>query len=330
MQTLSLRGLRGRPVVIVRAEEDWTLPSESAEDIEAIRTELRGLGAVLIVRSKGNAWCLRPDDDIEQRVEGSDVAALDEETGSAALVVLDPDGSVRFCRTLASRRGLTSTLVEALRSAGKAFVAERGAPLAMSRRDWLMASLVASFAAVFLDACASHERPSAGVAAPQGAAPAHAESAEMDVVLNVNGRDRPLRLDPRASLLDTLRERLALTGTKKGCDHGQCGACTVLLDGRRVNACLVLAVMAQNAKVMTIEGLSNGETLHPVQAAFLAEDGFQCGYCTPGQIMSAVGLLSESRGETDDDVRELMSGNICRCGAYPNIVRAIQRARKAG
>ena len=130
------------------------------------------------------------------------------------------------------------------------------------------------------------------------------------------------------TLLDALRERLGMTGTKKGCDQGQCGACTVLVGGRRVNACLTLAVMAEGAPITTIEGLAKGDALHPLQAAFIARDGFQCGYCTSGQIMSAAGLLAEGQARSDDEVREQMSGNICRCGAYPNIVAAIQQARK--
>jgi len=131
-------------------------------------------------------------------------------------------------------------------------------------------------------------------------------------------------VEPRVTLLDALRERLALTGTKKGCDHGQCGACTVLLDGRRINACLTLAVMCEGKSITTIEGLAKGEELHPVQAAFIARDAFQCGYCTPGQICSAVALLAEGHAGTDDEIREWMSGNLCRCGAYPNIVDAIR------
>jgi xanthine dehydrogenase YagT iron-sulfur-binding subunit len=155
-------------------------------------------------------------------------------------------------------------------------------------------------------------------------------SAELDLVLRVNGTDHPLRVDPRTTLLDALRERLDLTGTKKGCDHGQCGACTVHVEGRRVLACLTLALSVQGRAVTTIEGVAQGDSLHPMQAAFIAEDGLQCGYCTPGQIMSAIALLGEPVGPTDDDVREHMSGNICRCGAYPNIVAAVQAARRKG
>jgi xanthine dehydrogenase YagT iron-sulfur-binding subunit len=148
--------------------------------------------------------------------------------------------------------------------------------------------------------------------------------------LTINGEAHDLKLDPRVTLLDALREVLHLTGSKKGCDHGQCGACTVLVDGRRVNACLTLAVAAAGGQVRTVEGLADGEALHPLQSAFIKHDAFQCGYCTPGQLCSAVGLLSEGHARTDDEVRELMSGNICRCGAYPNIVAAIQEARAAG
>jgi xanthine dehydrogenase YagT iron-sulfur-binding subunit len=144
------------------------------------------------------------------------------------------------------------------------------------------------------------------------------------VTLTINGSPHTLALEPRVTLLDALRERLDLTGTKKGCDQGTCGACTVLVDGRRVNACLTLAIMVQGRNVTTIEGLANGDELHPMQAAFLEHDGFQCGYCTPGQIVSAVGLLNEKRPTDDVSVREWMSGNICRCGAYPNIVAALQ------
>jgi xanthine dehydrogenase YagT iron-sulfur-binding subunit len=143
--------------------------------------------------------------------------------------------------------------------------------------------------------------------------------------LTVNGAEVQLAVAPWTTLLDALRETLGLTGTKKGCDHGQCGACTVLVDGKRINSCLTLAVMKDGSAVTTIEGLAEGEALHPLQQAFLEDDAFQCGYCTSGQICSAVGLLQEGKARTADDIRELMSGNLCRCGAYPNIVAAIER-----
>ena len=152
----------------------------------------------------------------------------------------------------------------------------------------------------------------------------------LSISLTINGEHRTVALDdPRTTLLDLLRERLHLAGTKKGCDHGQCGACTVIVNGRRINACLSLAASLDGADIMTIEGLARGEELHPVQAAFIECDGMQCGYCTPGQIMSAVGLIAEGRAGGDPErIRELMSGNICRCGAYQGITEAVVMAQK--
>jgi xanthine dehydrogenase YagT iron-sulfur-binding subunit len=180
------------------------------------------------------------------------------------------------------------------------------------------------------------------VALATGSVDADSSTPSATVELNINGRSHVLNLDPRTTLLDTLREHLALTGSKKGCDHGQCGACTVLIDGRRMNSCLTLAVMHDRQSITTIEGLADGENLHPMQAAFVEHDGFQCGYCTSGQICSAVGMLSEAHagmpsyatadladlkpGLTDVEIRERMSGNICRCAAYPNIVAAIKQS----
>ena len=145
------------------------------------------------------------------------------------------------------------------------------------------------------------------------------------VTLIVNGTERKLSVRPWTSLLDALRDHLDLTGTKKGCDHGQCGACTVLVNGRRINSCLTFAVMQDGASITTIEGLAPDDALHPLQQAFIDHDAFQCGYCTPGQICSAAGLIAEGKAKSADEIRELMSGNICRCGAYPNIVAAIQQ-----
>jgi xanthine dehydrogenase YagT iron-sulfur-binding subunit len=156
--------------------------------------------------------------------------------------------------------------------------------------------------------------------------------AKMTVTLHVNGVTKKLNLAPWTTLLDALRIHLGLTGTKKGCDHGQCGACTVLVDGRRINSCLTLAVIKDGAQVTTVEGLAREGALHPIQQAFIDHDAFQCGYCTPGQICSAVGLIAEAKAHNADAIRELMSGNICRCGAYSNIVAAIEQviSRKSG
>jgi xanthine dehydrogenase YagT iron-sulfur-binding subunit len=165
-------------------------------------------------------------------------------------------------------------------------------------------------------------------AAAQGAQHVQASGIVMQAVnLRVNGTVRQLTVDTRATLLDALREQLSLFGSKKGCDHGQCGACTVHVNGRRVNSCLTLAIMHDGDEITTIEGLAPDDALHPVQAAFVEHDAFQCGYCTPGQIMSAAALLDEPCGPDDDDIREGMSGNICRCGAYPNIVAAVKSLR---
>jgi xanthine dehydrogenase YagT iron-sulfur-binding subunit len=172
--------------------------------------------------------------------------------------------------------------------------------------------------------------PGAAVKAAELNSGEKAAFAKMPLNMEVNGKVQKLSVEPRATLLDILREQLDLTGTKKGCDHGQCGACTVHVNGSRINSCLTLGVMMNGKKITTIEGLANGEELHPMQEAFIKHDGFQCGYCTPGQIMSAVACIREGHAGSEREIREYMSGNICRCGAYPNIVNAIQEVKDGG
>jgi xanthine dehydrogenase YagT iron-sulfur-binding subunit len=200
---------------------------------------------------------------------------------------------------------------------------EQSIPSDPSRRDFLL-TMGSSAAAAVITGCAPLRPDERRIAVADGS-DIHGA---VPITLRINGKDHHLRIDPRTTLLDCIRETVAFTGTKKGCDHGQCGACTVHVNGRRVNSCLSLALMHDGEEITTIEGLGTIDTLHPMQAAFLAHDGYQCGYCTSGQIMSAVALLKEPCGPTDADVKEFMSGNICRCGAYQNIVAAIQEVRK--
>ena len=197
-----------------------------------------------------------------------------------------------------------------------------------TRRKFLLttgSSVAASLVAAYVPALANS---AAGESDSGSASAASNVEGAVPITLRINGKDHQLRIDPRTTLLDCIRETVALTGTKRGCDHGQCGACTVHVNGRRVLSCLNLAIMHDGDQITTIEGLGTPDALHPMQAAFLACDGYQCGYCTSGQIMSAVALLNEPCGPDDAAVKELMSGNICRCGAYANIVAAIQQVRK--
>jgi xanthine dehydrogenase YagT iron-sulfur-binding subunit len=361
---LSLEALHPQDAPLILAFADrWTLDRESAADgpvcgrfaadvpvcgrfaadVSTIRAELRGLGAAVVVVSRTHLWLFRPDDDVEEL--GAVGARLDDEihalaerfgveraAGGAlapAVFVLE-GGRVRFAmRSPRSDAPLHAALAEALSAAGREVATAPRPATTLSRRDWLVGLLVAALTTSLAEGCTPRGAapPTVGVREAQRDAPQRDTAGTLDVVLNVNGADRALRIDPRVSLLDALREHLGLTGSKKGCDQGQCGACTVLVDGRRVCSCLTLAVAAQGARITTIEGLARGGDLHPMQAAFLEQDALQCGYCTPGQIMSAVGLLSEGHARTDDEVREGMSGNICRCGAYPNIVAAVQLAR---
>jgi xanthine dehydrogenase YagT iron-sulfur-binding subunit len=204
--------------------------------------------------------------------------------------------------------------------------ADRREPrVALSRRTFMMTS-AASAAAPLAGAA-----PAAGAQTPdprahQPSAPVTDARATLQMALRINDVEHRLNLDPRTTLLDAMREHIGLVGSKKGCDHGQCGACTVLIEGQRVLSCLTLAAQAQGLPVTTIEGLARGDELHPMQQAFVDNDAFQCGYCTPGQIMSAVACVTEGRVGSDDEIREYMSGNLCRCAAYPNIVAAVRQA----
>jgi xanthine dehydrogenase YagT iron-sulfur-binding subunit len=204
---------------------------------------------------------------------------------------------------------------------------ETGQPLLghVSRRSFLShfgaAGIAATTPPIFASALSA-------TPAVESAPAADAIERAIPVTLRINGKEHNLQLDPRTTLLDCLRENLNMPGTKKGCDHGQCGACTVHVNGRRVNSCLSFAIMHSMDEITTIEGIGQPDNLHAMQAAFIEHDGYQCGYCTSGQIMSAVALLKEPIGPTDEDVKQAMYGNICRCGAYPNIVAAVQSARK--
>jgi xanthine dehydrogenase YagT iron-sulfur-binding subunit len=330
----------GGPVVIAYAP-GWDASAARAHE-PALRAELRGFGATLLVLDRAHVWRFRADDPVDLLTAEHSGYALRPEDAAAllgladavdrrpwlAVLLVDPRGRVRFRHVERETGGRSSavTLLSALRSAARTLRGEVARPLLqLTRRELVMTTLVSAFAFALLGGCTEPAPPPPGPPAPPPPTPAPAGT--VPVTLRVNGQAHTLNLEPRVMLLDALRERLDLTGTKKGCDQGQCGACTVHVDGRRVLSCLTLAVMAQGAAITTIEGLAKGSELHPMQAAFLEHDGLQCGFCTPGQIMAAVALVHEGHATTDAEVRQQMSGNLCRCGAYPNIVAAIQSAR---
>ncbi|MES1176443.1 MAG: (2Fe-2S)-binding protein [Myxococcales bacterium] len=322
----------GQPIVLAFSH---AIGLRESPELRRIRAELRGLGAALLWFDGTQVFTFQPDDalDLNGTSRSFAVAArrdlrtscgLEPEANDdheLSLVVVSGEGIVVGRHRASANDGLRA-LADALTIAGREVIAPRH-PLFLSRRDVVLASLVGAFALLASGGC---DKPPPKPAPTPSAEP-QPLAKTVQLTLNINGQPHSLEVEPRVSLLDALRERLSLTGSKKGCDHGQCGACTVLVDGRRVNACLTLAVMVGNAPITTIEGLAQGEHLHPMQAAFVKEDALQCGYCTPGQVMSALGLVRENRAHSDAEVREHMSGNICRCGAYSNIVAAIQRAR---
>jgi xanthine dehydrogenase YagT iron-sulfur-binding subunit len=258
----------------------------------------------------------------------TDLAAAFGVEGREAIYVLE-SGRVRW-RHLGAP-GVRPPLA-ALERSLEALAASRGSPpSALDSLGPILTRRQLAAAALGLAALATVGLESVAVAAPTLPRPGiPTGSGAVTVRLSVNGADHEVSIEPRVTLLDALRDHLGLTGSKKGCDHGQCGACTVLVDGRRVNACLTLAIMAAGKPITTIEGLAEGDELHPMQAAFIENDAFQCGYCTPGQIMAAVGLAAEPCARDDASIRECMSGNICRCGAYPNIVAAVRAGLAAG
>jgi xanthine dehydrogenase YagT iron-sulfur-binding subunit len=250
--------------------------------------------------------------------------------GEHAVFVLDAEGVIRWSRVGAITSADVDELTSELKGRSLATLGTTPTPdvVPTEGRDLLFNPTRRQFIATVLAAAVVlAATPAVAKAESVSNALAPKDVDAIPVTLNVNGRAVALTIEPRVTLLDALREYAGLTGTKKGCDHGQCGACTVHIDGRRQLSCLTFAVMHPKAKITTVEGLASGDTLHPMQAAFIKHDGFQCGYCTPGQLMSATALLREPCGTADADVKECMSGNICRCGAYPGIVAAIQEVR---
>jgi xanthine dehydrogenase YagT iron-sulfur-binding subunit len=324
------RASHGEPRVLAFVHDG--LRGDRPAGLAAIRAELRGLGAALVVVSPAGVWSVRADDPLEPLAAGGDALAAEVACAAQcygvtddAVFVIDGRDVIRFIHRMDCGAAVWSTLGEALAIAGKAMIA-RGAldarrRVLFTRREWSVTCLVVGCATAFLGACKERQRPVERL-------PADAGPPDVDVTLTVNRKQQRLRLDPRTSLLDALRERLGLTGSKKGCDAGQCGACTVLVGGKRVASCLTLAVMAQGRPITTIEGLADSGTLHPMQRAFVDHDGMQCGFCTPGQILSAIAMIDEGHATSDDEVREQMSGNLCRCGAYNNIIAAIQSVRR--
>jgi len=286
---VTLADLRGQPAVLAFHGTRWD---------PARPHHVAHLGAIVAQVPGGDARILLLADLPASGQLADRFCVRDEQT----VIVLDADGIVRW------------------RHAG-AITASDGDSLVATRRQFVASALAAAIVIAVSPALAKAESVAARIVdAGRGPAPVR-------VTLNINGRNVALDIEPRVTLLDALREYAGLTGTKKGCDHGQCGACTVHVNGRRQLSCLSFAAMHQGAKITTVEGLATGDTLHPMQAAFIKHDGFQCGYCTPGQLMSATALLTEPCGTADADVKECMSGNICRCGAYPGIVAAIQEVR---
>ncbi len=327
---LSLREYRGSPLIIVFSPTRWDPAArEHIDNYNRLISRLSGLaGARLLRVEQDGPWRALAFADAKLTIPvitdgGADLAKRYGVGDGPAVFVIDGEGVVRW-RHLA---GEPLSFPDDLSQVRPAPSERSGTTSAWTRREFVATAMAASFATAFF--------PFTRRSDMQAQTLAEAPSAPGDAIpvrLLVNGRDLTLQLEPRVTLLDALREYAGMTGTKKGCDHGQCAACTVHVDGKRVLSCLTFAVMQQGRSITTIEGLAQssgatGDALHPMQQAFLEHDGFQCGYCTPGQIMSASAMVKEPWGNEDADVREAMSGNLCRCGAYTNIVAAIQEVR---
>jgi xanthine dehydrogenase YagT iron-sulfur-binding subunit len=339
---VSLRELRGQPLILAFSPPGWDPSREQQRELfNELVQQVQPHGATLLGIETDGIWC---DLDMagEDRVRFPLLRDFDPEGevaraygvyGERALFVIDAEGTIRWSHVLPT--GMLPRPQEVLEALRAVTGTEALPPVqrrGVSRRDFLVTALAASLVLAV--------RPGDALAQQAGTQAPTANPGTMPVKLQVNGAVHALDIEPRVTLLDALRENLGLTGTKKGCNHGQCGACTVLVNGTRINACLSLACSHEGDAVTTIEGLAKGQELHPMQAAFIEHDGFQCGYCTPGQICSAVAMLQElAAGQasavtpkggkpqlTEAEIRERMSGNLCRCGAYNGIVAAIQDA----
>lgn len=319
----SARQKRGRPLIVAFAPDEWN-PAQSARN-ELWANLAAQFGAETVdADGEDNTW--------HAFDSAGEVAQRFGVRGGRAVFVVDEAGVVAWSWSgrggEEAAPGEVLAALEALQNGGA-----NGEKSGVSRRAFLAATLAASAVLALPLGAQAQNRPGQAMTPPDIATnyrnATYLKTDTIPVTLRVNGVARTLQIEPRVALLDALREYIGLTGTKKGCDHGQCGSCTVHLDGERKLSCLTLAVMAQGQEITTIEGLSRGDDLHPMQLAFIRNDAFQCGYCTPGQIMSAVALVNEGGARSEAEIREGMSGNLCRCAAYPNIVAAIQAARTA-
>ncbi|HEY3746534.1 MAG TPA: 2Fe-2S iron-sulfur cluster-binding protein [Gemmatimonadaceae bacterium] len=294
-----LSDLRGSTVLVILASAHWDPVKDELAGMYASTAETR---AIIRIVSNGDP----------------EIAGLFGVRDTTALFVVDEQGVIRWRYV----SGVDAIPQSSIPRASAPELPSVQTGLMTTRREFLQAALLA---AAILAAALTPRKVQAALSSLDRL-PSD-RIAPQPVTLNVNGKAIVVNVEPRVTLLDALREYAGMTGTKKGCDHGQCGACTVHVDGRRVLSCMTFAVMQQGRQITTIEGIARGETLDPMQQAFITHDGFQCGYCTSGQIMSAMGVVREPWGPSDDDVREAMSGNICRCGAYPGIVAAVQSVR---